>query len=218
MDRERPVTQDRAGKKEEWREIITNMDPLGRALYLALLSTGCRIGAMLSVRVEDLDLEADPARIHLRPSYTKAGLGDRTVFLTGEAEEHIRSYLDWRKGKKKSDGTDLDTDRLFPIARSTAERKLHNAIERSSLDIRKDKETGIREIHTHSTRKFFRSNCGLGEALTKASVTSGPTSRSWRHGRRPRRVPKPWRQRCACCRLPPVSIARRKTRRTCANC
>ncbi|KXA92934.1 hypothetical protein AKJ64_01820 [candidate division MSBL1 archaeon SCGC-AAA259E17] len=168
MDENRPVTNDKAGKKKEWRKIITNMDPLGQALYLTLLSTGCRIGAMLSVKVEDLDLDADPARISLRPSYTKEGIGDRTVFLTAEAEEHVKNYLEWRKGKKKSDGTDLDTDRLFPIAKSTAGRKLQKAIDRSPLEIKKDKETGIHEIHTHSTRKFFRSKCGLGEALTKA--------------------------------------------------
>ncbi|KXA94870.1 hypothetical protein AKJ65_03165 [candidate division MSBL1 archaeon SCGC-AAA259E19] len=169
MEKGRPRTRDRAGKKEEWRKIIINMNsPLGKALYLTLLSTGCRIGAMLSVKEKDLDLDSDPARIHLRPSYPKAGLGDRTVFLTGEAEEQVRNYLDWREGKKKRDGTELDTDELFPIAKSTAGRKLRNAIKRSSLDIEKNEETGIREIHTHSTRKFFRSNCGLNEPLTKA--------------------------------------------------
>ncbi|KXA97675.1 hypothetical protein AKJ39_03070 [candidate division MSBL1 archaeon SCGC-AAA259J03] len=169
MEKGRPRTRDRAGKKEEWRKIIMNMDsPLGKALYLTLLSTGCRIGAMLNVKKKDLDLDSDPARIDLRPSYTKAGIGDRTVFLTSEVEEHIRNYLNWRKGKKKSDGTDLDTEQLFPITRSTASRMLHNAIDRSPLEIGRDEETGIREIHTHSTRKFFRSNCGLGEALTKA--------------------------------------------------
>ncbi|KXA88812.1 hypothetical protein AKJ61_04145 [candidate division MSBL1 archaeon SCGC-AAA259B11] len=169
MEKGRPRTRDRAGKKEEWREIIRNMDsPLGKALYLTLLSTGCRIGAMLSVKEKDLDLDSDPARIDLRPSYTKASIGDRTVFLTSKAEKHVRNYLDWRKDKKKSDGTDLDTDRLFPITRSTASRILHNAIDRSPLDVGRDEETGIREIHPHSTRKFFRSNCGMGEALTKA--------------------------------------------------
>ncbi|KXA97504.1 hypothetical protein AKJ39_03245 [candidate division MSBL1 archaeon SCGC-AAA259J03] len=169
MDKNRPITQDRAGKKKEWRKIIVNIDsPLGKALYLTLLSTGCRIGAMLSVKRDDVDWDSDPVRITLKPEYTKEGIGDRTVFLTSEAEEYVRNYLDWRKGKKKANGIDLDCDRLFPITRSTAARILHNAIDKSDLDIGRDEETEIHEIHTHSTRKFFRSKCGLDDALTHA--------------------------------------------------
>lgn len=169
MKASRPQTQDRAGSKEEWRKIIVNMSsPQGRALYLTLLSTGARVGEILQIRKEDLDLESNPARINLRAEYTKGGVGDRTIFLTEEAEIALKEYLEWRKGKKTSSGLSYDeTDKVFPFSNQNARQILYSALERAGLDSR-DRNTGRREIHTHSTRKFFRSNCRLGEALTHA--------------------------------------------------
>lgn len=169
MKSSRPQTQDRAGTKEEWRKLIMNMaSPQGRALYLTLLSTGARVGELLQTREEDLDLESDPGRINLRAEYTKGGVGDRTIFLTDEAEVALRDYLEWREGKKNAAGVSYDeTEEVFPFTQQTARQMLYSALERAGLDER-DRETGRRKIHTHSTRKFFRSNCRLGEALTHA--------------------------------------------------
>ncbi len=169
MKASRPETQDRAGKREEWQKIIVNMaSPQGRALYLTLLSTGARIGEILQIRKDDLDFDSDPARINLRAEYTKGGVGDRTIFLTDEAEVALRDYLDWREGKKNSAGVSYDeTDKVFPFTQQTARKMLYSALERAGLDER-DRSTGRRKIHTHSTRKFFRSNCMLGESLTHA--------------------------------------------------
>ncbi|MBS3815416.1 MAG: site-specific integrase [Hadesarchaea archaeon] len=169
MKASRPQTQDRAGKKSEWRRIILNMaSPQGRALYLTLLSTGARVGEILQIHVDDVDFDSDPARIRLRAEYTKGGVGDRVVFLTHEAEAALRNYLEWRKGKKSASGKKYDrTSRVFPFTQQTAREMLYNALDRAGLDSR-DRSTGRREIHTHSTRKFFRSNCRLGEALTHA--------------------------------------------------
>lgn len=169
MKSSRPQTQDRAGRKDEWQKIILNMSsPQGRALYLTLLSTGARIGEILQTRTDDLDLDSDPARIHLRAEYTKGGVGDRIVFLTYEAETAVRDYLKWREGKTNAAGVSYDdTDELFPFTQQTARQILYNALERAGLDDR-DRTTDRRKIHTHSTRKFFRSNCGLDEALTHA--------------------------------------------------
>lgn len=169
MKASRPQTQDRAGKKGEWRKIIINMaSPQGRALYLMLLSTGARVGELLQIRVDDMDLESDPGRIRIRAEYTKGGVGDRTVFLTDEAESSLRQYLKWRKGKKNAAGMDYDsTEKVFPFTPQTARETLYNALDKAGLD-KRDRTSGRREIHTHSTRKFFRSHCGLDEALTHA--------------------------------------------------
>lgn len=169
MRASRPQTQDRAGTKEEWRKIITSMSsPQGQALYLSLLSTGARVGEILQIRVEDLDLDSNPARINFRAEYTKGGVGDRIVFLTDEAEVAMKDYLKWREDKKSSSGVSYsETNRVFPFTSQNAREMLYNALDRAGLDYR-DRNTGRREIHTHSTRKFFRSNCKLGEALTHA--------------------------------------------------
>lgn len=169
MKASRPQTQDRAGRKEEWRKIILNMaSTQGRALYLTLLSTGARVGELLQIRVDDMDLESDPGRIRIRAEYTKGGVGDRTVFLTDEAESAIRQYLKWRKGKKNAAGMDYDsTNNVFPFTPQTGREMLYTALDKAGLD-KRDRTSGRREIHTHSTRKFFRSHCGLDEALTHA--------------------------------------------------
>ncbi len=169
MKASRPQTQDKAGTKEEWRKIILNMSsPQGQALYLSLLSTGARVGELIQIHEGDLDLESDPARITFRAEYTKGGVGDRTVFLTEEAKVAMEDYLEWSKDKETSSGVSYaETSEVFPFSSQHARQMLYNALDRAGLDER-DRNTGRRKIHTHSTRKFFRSNCRLGEALTHA--------------------------------------------------
>ncbi|KXA98751.1 hypothetical protein AKJ39_00980 [candidate division MSBL1 archaeon SCGC-AAA259J03] len=127
-----------------------------------------RIGETLQIKKDDLDLDSEPARINLRHEYTKNGESGRTVFLTDEAKEYLENYLEWRKGKKKGNGVPYDeTDKVFPFSEENARGFLNRALEKTRLDDR-DEETGRRKIHIHSTRKFFRFNCGLGDALTHA--------------------------------------------------
>lgn len=162
----KPVTNDKAGSKEDWRKIINNMtSPAGKALFLVLLSTGARIGELLQVKMDDLDLDSEPARIHLRAEYTKNGISDRYVFLTDEAKEYLLNYLEWRKGRKKRNGEPYDAEEIFPFTRPNATRMLNTAQKKAGVK-EKDNKTGRRRIHIHSTRKFFRSNCGLEDALT----------------------------------------------------
>lgn len=169
MRPDRPATHDKAGTKEEWRKIIHNIQrPPGKALFLTLLSTGARIGEILQITKDDLNLNSEPARIHLRAEYTKGNDSDRTVFLTDEAKKQMSEYLEWRKDNKKRNGELYDkTDKIFPFTEENAGEILENALKNTNLDER-DSKTGRRKIHIHSTRKFFRSNCGLGDALTHA--------------------------------------------------
>jgi len=62
-------------------------------LYLFLLSIGARIGETLKLKIADLELDADPLMAHIRPEYTKGGYGGRTVFMTYEACDAIREWL-----------------------------------------------------------------------------------------------------------------------------
>ncbi|KXB06314.1 hypothetical protein AKJ52_02335 [candidate division MSBL1 archaeon SCGC-AAA382C18] len=122
----------------------------------------------MEITKDDLNLNSEPARIDLRAEYTKGNDSDRTVFLTDEAKNKLEDYMEWRKGEKKKDGKPYDnTDKIFPFTKENAAEILENALKNANLDMR-DNKTGRRKIHTHSTRKFFRSNCGLGDALTHA--------------------------------------------------
>lgn len=174
----KPSTFDKAGTHEEWKKILSHMSLAGRSLFLFLLSTGCRIGEALQLKVSDLDLDADPPRAHIRPEYTKGGYGGRIVFFTYEARNTIREYLNTKflvnkRMPKRIYNPKLHTyihprksydDRVWDFNYSTAREMLIEALRRTSLDER-DEVTGRKKIHIHSTRKFFRSNCGLPDAL-----------------------------------------------------
>jgi len=177
----KPSTFDRAGTHEDWKRILTHMSLAGRSLFLFLLSTGCRIGEALQLKVSDLDLESDPPRAHIRPEYTKGGYGGRIVFFTYEARDAIEEYLkskfllNKRMPKKLYNPklhryihpVETGDDRVWSMNQSTVSAMLWEALRRAGLDER-DETTGRRLIHVHSTRKFFRSNCGLPDALVHA--------------------------------------------------
>jgi len=177
----KPSTFDTAGTHEEWRKILSHMSLAGRSLFLFLLSTGCRIGEALQLKVSDLDLEADPPRAYIRPEYTKGGFGGRTVFFTYETRDTIEEYLKSKflvnkrmpkriynpKLRRYIRPYKSNEERVWDFNYSTAREMLIEALRRAGLDER-DPRTGRRKIHIHSTRKFFRSNCGLPDALVHA--------------------------------------------------
>ncbi len=167
LDSARPVTADRSGTKDEWHKILLEMNTQGRALFMTLLSTGARIGETLQIKLSDLELDADPPKVHIRPSYTKGKGSDRIVFLTQEAKEALLNYLGWRKGKKQRGGRLAydDTDKVFPMTADAARETLVLACQKARITDR-DSDSGRYLIHIHSTRKFFRSNCGLDDSLT----------------------------------------------------
>ena len=182
IPKDRAITFDKGGTHEEWRRILLHMSIKGRSLFLFLLSTGARIGETLQLKLSDLDLNADPPRAYIRPEYTKGGYGGRVVFMTYEARDAIEEYLKTSFILKKREPKRVyvpklkrfidykppkDDDRVWNINKQTASSMLWMALKRAGLDER-DPNSGRRKIHIHSTRKFFRSNCGLNDALTHA--------------------------------------------------
>ncbi|WP_175059358.1 site-specific integrase [Thermococcus sp. 2319x1] len=177
----RPSTFDSAGSHEEWKKILTHMSLAGRSLFLFLLSTGCRIGEALQLKISDLDLESDPPRAYIRPEYTKGGFGGRVVFMTYEAKDAIVQYIQSKFLLKKRTPENIYNPKLrtymtpsqsysnkvWDFGYAVAHKMLDNALRKSGLN-KRDPRTGRRLIHIHSTRKFFRSNCGLPDALTHA--------------------------------------------------
>ena len=168
----RELTVDTAGKHEEWKRILSHMDIKGRSLFLFLLSSGARIGETLQLKVSDLDLDSDPPRAFIRATYTKGGHGGRIVFMSYEARDAIREWLSVKNKLLKRvspqySSQTWDVNLVWPISGSTAWRILNDALKKTGLDDR-DFTTGRFKIHLHSTRKFFRSNIGLDDALVHA--------------------------------------------------
>lgn len=166
----RAATMDAPPSNNQLRRIITHMPVQGTALFLTLASSGMRIGETLQLRLNDIELEKDPAKINLRREYAKTG-NARITFISSEAKEAIQEWLKVRddylvaavkKSKKrphykgKFKGKSLDDDRLFPFDIPTAYYIWKNALKKSGF-LKRDNGTNRMVFHPHVLRKFFRS-------------------------------------------------------------
>jgi integrase len=79
--------------KEDVIDILNACSNIKLKTYVMLLAaTGMRATEALSVRIRDLDLKSNPAKVFVRGEYTKTKT-DRTVFLTQEMAQQLSSWL-----------------------------------------------------------------------------------------------------------------------------
>lgn len=62
----RALMLDKVPSNATLRRILSHMDVKGRALFLVLASSGMRIGEALKLKLGDLDLNGEPAKIYIR--------------------------------------------------------------------------------------------------------------------------------------------------------
>jgi integrase len=95
--------------------LLEHLDTRGRAILYVLASSGAGPGDVLSLRIDDLDLEARPARIRIRD---REGAVSRVAFISREAVGAIRVYLIVRDrflASARSRGGRGAGDLLFPL-------------------------------------------------------------------------------------------------------
>jgi integrase len=82
--------------KEDIIEILNVCDNIRLRTYVMLLAvTGMRAVEALSIRIKDLDLNSNPAKVFVRGEYTKTKV-DRIVFLTEEITQQLKAWLDYK--------------------------------------------------------------------------------------------------------------------------
>ena len=82
--------------KEDVAEILNACSDVKLKTYVMFLAaTGLRATEALSIRIKDLDLKSEPAKVFVRGEYTKTRT-DRTVFLTGEITQQLISWLNYK--------------------------------------------------------------------------------------------------------------------------
>ena len=172
----RALTEDQAPTPEILRKILQFLPLHGRAFALALSSSGMRLGEALRLKLSDVQLDTEPARISIRREYTKSGLG-RPSFLSKEAVDVIREWLkirdEWlRAASRKSHlyPKGAKDDRVFPFSHGTIYAMWHAALKKSGYADR-DPTTGIYKFHIHTLRKYFRSRLPRGDV--PVDVTQG---------------------------------------------
>ena len=82
--------------KEDVIDILNACSDIKLKTYVMLLAaTGMRATEALSIRIKDLDLNSNPARVFVRGEYTKTKT-DRTIFLTQEITQQLTSWLNYK--------------------------------------------------------------------------------------------------------------------------
>jgi integrase len=66
-----------------------------KTYILLLAATGCRASEALSIRLRDIDFESNPPVVFLRGMHTKTKT-DRTIMLTNELAQQLKSWLDYK--------------------------------------------------------------------------------------------------------------------------
>jgi len=181
LPRQYAVTKDRIPTPEELKLIVYSCDLRGKVLTTLLASSGMRVGEALALRVKEFNFTKHPTIVYLRPEVTK-DRQERWCFISDEATEFLKSYLNERISQKdsyifqgrhqgvKSDGTKYLRGKWEnkPMTYWNADIIFTNALKRADL-YEKD-EYGRDVIHIHCLRKFFFTRMVpiLGREITEA--------------------------------------------------
>jgi integrase len=171
-----------AVSKGEITEILNVCDNIRLRTYVMLLAvTGMRAVEALSIRIKDIKFDTNPATLFVRGEYTKTRV-DRTIFLTEEVTQQLKSLLDYKyrarrvSHQDKQNGRTItevrtpnkkDTDLVFAVYQ---DKKMPNpdclyddlgksfgkTLERSGKGSREENNQRRRQITLHSFRRFVK--------------------------------------------------------------
>ena len=146
---------------------------IGKSMVLCLSSSGMRIGELLNIKIENLDLTKNPARISIPRDITKTKKA-RITFISSEAKQSVEEWLSYRSEwirvqRERSIYPIEDDGRLFQISEESFIKLWRRAIDKAKL-LKIDQTTKRMTLHPHSLRKFFRTRGGwtnpdIAEAL-----------------------------------------------------
>ena len=147
LPKRKPIKIDKAPSIQEVRKMILGAKPrLGLLIHL-LATTGLRSGEALSLKVENLDLEAKPPYLMV---ITEKSNQIREVFLTRELTEALKNYLNGRES-----GYIFTTRDGRPLDKRNFLRDFMNLTIKLGINRRDPSGRGWM-IHPHSLRKFYK--------------------------------------------------------------
>jgi len=167
--REIPVT------KEMIVRILHNSPPKLQTAILVCISSGLRIGELVQLKLSDIDFKSNPVKLNIRSEIAKGSMS-RETFITSEATRALQDYLKRNFGWKENEpNLELQNTMIFgriskvntkdipkfsvESSKQILQVSLRNQIEKiTELNIRN--ENGLRTIHFHALRKFFRTTVG----------------------------------------------------------
>ena len=152
---------------------LQHCDVKARAIFLCLASSGARLDEMLTVRMNDVVLDSNPAKMTFRGSNTK-NKKQRYTFISDEAVAAVREWLKVRdeyiemsnaKSKKLIDRglatvKTADDPRLFPFSDAAVTKWWNEALEGCG-EFTTDDVTNRNQLRIHGFRKFYISQMSL---------------------------------------------------------
>jgi len=96
-----PLTIDTPVTNEMLEKILTYGSLKARALFLAMASSGMRLGETLQLVPSDIDFKSKPTKITIRPEITK-NKKRRITFISDEATRFLKEWLEIRDDYLKS--------------------------------------------------------------------------------------------------------------------
>jgi len=160
----RASTQDSILNKEQLKTVLHHLSIHGKAMALFLLSTGARIKESCQVKMNDINLDADPPEVNIREEYTKGKVGGRVMWFSYEARDAI---IEWHKSRlfKEKPGRvgSYDMKLVFNFTSVSFTRMWNRALKRAdgkrvpAVLAKRDPSTKnrVRVYHVHTLRKFF---------------------------------------------------------------
>ena len=160
-----PITWEKIPSNEELKRVIEYLPVQGKAFALVLSSSGMRIGEVVKIKVNDIDLNSNPVKIRIRGEYTKTGKR-RITFISPEAKEAVEEWLTYREQylERAQNRTQREFrkdkgDNLFPFTADNFNQMWHNALGKAQL-LERDEKTNRVTMRPHNLRKFFRLRVG----------------------------------------------------------
>jgi len=174
----RSITDSRIPTPADLKQILQHGELKARALFLTLSSSGMRIGETVELKISDIDLDNEPARIFVPAHITKTDTA-RVCFISNEARDVLKEWL-YKKTELIDDNGNkhemtprdyflkisiarcniptkktIDDDRIFPFTSQLARKVWNRLLQKSGFD-EIDKRSGFHKIHVHCLRKYFR--------------------------------------------------------------
>jgi len=164
--------------KELILRVLRNVPQRVQTVVLVLSSSGMRIGELVQLRLCDIDFTTTPTTIRLPGKITKTRTA-RETFITTEATKALKDYLSITiQWNEKQDNSHLDDEIIFgqkhignPKTGENSKQPPHLTAEGTLIrqlqyyvkklpDLNKKNPNGMRVIHFHALRKFFRTTVG----------------------------------------------------------
>jgi hypothetical protein len=168
-------TETETPTKEQLKKILSNADIEARAIFLTQMSSGSRLGSIITLELNDLYLDKTPPQIRLINEKNGKPI---TKFISTEAKEYIDKYKEIREKllKTRLNRTYYiknDEDKLnelkeryeklvFPMSESNVEIIWGNLLRKENL-YKLDPRTNKNPMGTHSLIRYFEDNIGNGK-------------------------------------------------------